>query len=217
MLKVSRFVCGPLENNVYVLEDLDSAKAALVDPGIEPEQVFEYIAQHNLVVELILLTHGHFDHVFSLADAKRRYDAPIAVHSAALPWMTRLTETAYNWGVAGAEPAPPPDIELAGGETLDLAGNPIQVIHTPGHSPGQVAFFTGSDVLVGDTLFKRSVGRWDLPGADGKELEQSIRTKLFALPDETVVWPGHGDPTTIGEEKRFNPFFGEQARLRPKL
>jgi hydroxyacylglutathione hydrolase len=217
MLKVTCHVCGPLENNVYVLEDPDSLKAALVDPGIESEPVFDYIENNKLVVELILLTHGHFDHVFSLAEAKRRYDAPIAVHRAALPWLTRLTETAYNWGIAGAEPAPPPDIELDGGESLDLAGNTIQVIHTPGHSPGQVAFYTGTDVLVGDTLFKRSVGRWDLPGADWDALESSIRDKLFALPDETTVWPGHGEPTTIGEEKRLNPFLGSAARLRPKL
>lgn len=217
MLMVTRMVCGPLQNNVYVLEDRDAGRAALVDPGIEPEPVFEHIEANNLTVELILLTHAHFDHVFSLAEAKRRFDADIAVHSADLHLLSHLVQTAYSWGIPGAESAPPHDIELAGGEVLHVAGSEIQVIHTPGHSPGQVAYFTGGDVLVGDTLFKRSVGRWDLPGADWNELERSIREKLFRLPDDTVVWPGHGEPTTIGEEKRFNPFLGEDARLRPKL
>ena len=217
MLRVESFHCGPLENNIYLLLNEEARTCAVLDPGIDTQKVRDYIEQHALAVEHILLTHAHFDHVFELGEYKEQYQAPIYLHPADLPLLERLPEIAASWDIEGVSAPPKPDVLLEHGQVLEICGMSIEVRHTPGHSPGQVAFIFPGNALVGDTLFHRGIGRWDLPEADYHALERSITTQLYTLPDETVVWPGHGSKTTIGEEKRFNPFIGEGARLLPKL
>ena len=217
MLEVKAFVCGPLENNVYLLVHGGSRQCAVVDPGMQSEAVLDHIAQHELAVKLVLNTHAHFDHTFMNAEFVKRFNAPLALHPADLPLLQRLADSAANWGFAGATPSPEPDILLEHGQTLELAGVPIEVRHTPGHSPGQVAFIASGSALVGDTLFWRGVGRWDLPGGDFETLERSVLEQLYTLPPETKVYPGHGAFTTIGDERRLNPYIGDGARFDPKL
>jgi glyoxylase-like metal-dependent hydrolase (beta-lactamase superfamily II) len=216
VLGIERFVCGPLANNVYLVVSAETRQCAVVDPGMDAEVVLNLIGERGLEVVYILNTHAHFDHTFSNAAFSQATGAPLALHPADLPLLERLVESATGWGFSGGMPSPEPQIELAHGQRLELAGEMLEVRHTPGHSPGQVAFIFQGNALVGDTLFWRGVGRWDLPGADLAQLEHSIRRQLFSLPDETVVWPGHGEQTTIGEEKRFNPYFGDDARFAPK-
>jgi glyoxylase-like metal-dependent hydrolase (beta-lactamase superfamily II) len=207
MLSLKRFVCGPLENNVYLIVTEDQAACALVDPGIAIEAVHDYIEQQGLRVELLLLTHGHFDHAFSLGDCAERYpEAKVMAHEGDEPMLERIVETSSMWGIPGASACPEIGAWLEHGAPVMLAGEPIDVLHTPGHSPGQVAFVFDGNAVVGDTLFRRGIGRYDLPGADFAALRDSILNSLYLLPDDTVVWPGHGPETTIGEEKRENPF-----------
>lgn len=216
MLSVERYVCGPLANNVYLLVCAETRQCAVVDPGMDAEAVLDSIRERGLEVAYILNTHAHFDHIFLNAAFCQATGALLAMHPADLPLLERLVESAAGWGCPGGTPSPRPEIELAHGQRLELAGEMLEVRHTPGHSPGHVAFSFEGNVLVGDTLFWRGVGRWDLPGADLAQLEHSIRQQLFTLQDETVVWPGHGEQTTIGDEKRFNPYFGDDARFIPK-
>ncbi|MBN2081157.1 MBL fold metallo-hydrolase [bacterium] len=217
MLSVERFICGPLQNNVYLLVDDTSNECAVIDPGIDCQVVIEAIRNKSLTTRYILLTHGHFDHVFSLADFKRELGAQVVMHPADEPLIERLSEVSANWGFPGASPAPPPDIELAHGQRLDLGETTIEVRHTPGHSPGQVAFITGGNAFVGDTLFWRGIGRYDLPGSDFAALVRSITEQLYTLPGATIVWPGHGQETTVDEERRLNPYVGDGARFKPQI
>lgn len=217
MISVAQFVCGPLANNVYVIHHEETGDCALVDPAQGSDEAFQFIATHQLTPRFILLTHAHFDHVFELAEAKQRLAVPIALHPADLPFLHQMPETASGWGFGGAQPAPEPEILLTHGQVLNLGGRRIEVRHTPGHSPGQVAFIVGGHALVGDTLFWRGIGRYDLPGSDYNALMRSIEEQLYTLPGETVVWPGHGQETTIEEERRFNPYIGKGARFSPQL
>jgi len=217
MLRIEKFVCGALENNVYLLVAEDSHECAVVDPGMECGAVLRRIEKAGLIARYLLLTHAHFDHVFSVAEFKDSLGAEVVMHRDDLPMLERLVDSAAAWGFSNARPAPAPDIFVEHGQTLDLAGDSLEVRHTPGHSPGQVAYIFGGNAFVGDTLFWHGVGRWDLPGGDFELLKRSIEEQLFTLPGETVVWPGHGESTTIDTERRLNPYIGEGARFIPKL
>ncbi len=214
MLQLRHWVCGPLANNIYLLVNEQQKSCVLFDPGIEIAEVFHYIEDEGLTVERILLTHAHFDHIFSLAEAKRRYGCPIHMHPADEPVRARFVTICENWGFPGAPEPPGIDEPLSHGERLELLGTSCEVRHTPGHAPGQVAFVFAGFVIVGDTLFHRSIGRYDLPGSDPAALIRSIEEQLYTLPDETLVYPGHGAFTKIGEERRFNPYVGEGQRFR---
>jgi glyoxylase-like metal-dependent hydrolase (beta-lactamase superfamily II) len=217
MLKVEQFVCGPLQNNVYVFSSDSGGDCAIVDPAIDSAPALAYINAQGLKPRYILLTHAHFDHVFGLAEVKRQLDAPIALHADDLPMLKQMPDIAASWGFAGAPAPPQPEILVEHGQQLDLGDSRIEVRHTPGHSPGQVAYIIGGHAFVGDTLFWRGIGRYDLPGADYHALMRSIQEQLYTLPGETIVWPGHGQHTTIDEERRLNPYIGEGARFAPQL
>jgi glyoxylase-like metal-dependent hydrolase (beta-lactamase superfamily II) len=206
-----------LQNNVYLVICEETERAAVVDPGIDAEELLEEIARRDLAVDYLLITHGHFDHVYSAARFAEATGAALAIHPADLPLLEHLPDTAASWGFPGAPAAPAPGLLLAHGQRIRLGMHELEVRHTPGHSPGHVAFVAPGHALVGDTLFYRGVGRWDLPGANYDDLERSIREQLYTLPGATVVWPGHGQRTTIGEELRFNPYIGNGARFTPKV
>ncbi len=209
-IEIVRFTCGPFEENPYLLVGPSGQRAALVDPGIGSEPILEAIRSRGLTLHWILNTHGHLDHAGANAFFKERTGAPLAIHAADVPMILRLSRQAAMFGLEASD-SPPPDVLLVEGEAVELDGVPLDVIHTPGHTPGGVCLRFGGRMLVGDTLFQGSVGRTDLPGGSWPTLVASIREKLFRLPDEVVCFPGHGPETTVGDERRTNPFVSDSV------
>jgi glyoxylase-like metal-dependent hydrolase (beta-lactamase superfamily II) len=181
--------------------------AAVIDPGDEGDRILAAVARQGLKVVAILNTHGHFDHVGANAALKAATGAEILIHALDAPMLADLASAGRMFGLR-VENSPPPDRTLADGDRIQVGNLTLEVIHTPGHTPGGVAFYTDSAVFVGDTLFAGSIGRTDLPGGDFDTLIHSIHSRLFTLDDAVKVYPGHMDPTTIGREKRNNPFVG---------
>ena len=190
---------------------MSGRRAMIVDPGIGSEPVWDVVRDRGLSVELIVNTHGHLDHVAGNAFFKRETGAPIAIHAADRPFLDDVSRQGSMFGLS-VEDSPPADCDLVDGVGLEFDGAMFDVIHTPGHTPGGVCLRRGDQMLVGDTLFAGSVGRTDLPGGDWDALIASIREKLFMLPDDVRCLPGHEGETTIGRERRTNPFVGELAR-----
>lgn len=210
MLQIRTVVSRPFDENTYVLWLEGRADALVFDPGMEPDLIFDCLERHGLTPAAILNTHGHADHIAGNGDLVRRWpDAPLLIGELDAPL---LGDAERNLSAPFGMPltSPPADRTLRDGETLCLAGIDMEVRHVPGHSPGHVVFvLTGRSpavVLGGDVLFRGGVGRFDFPGGDGELLFAGIRAKLFALPDDTVVYPGHGPATTTGREKTTNPF-----------
>lgn len=204
-LRVIPILNGQFMQNCYLLAEEGSTDAVIVDPGEAPALFLETAERHGLTIREIWLTHGHIDHVSGVGAVKAATGAPIWMHPADLPLYRNLAQQAGWFGLELDDP-PPIDHELSHGQTLTLGSTSFDVRHTPGHSPGSVCFVTDGTVIGGDVLFQGSVGRVDLPGGDWEQLLSSIRDELFPLADETVVHPGHGPRTTIGAEKRNNPF-----------
>lgn len=205
-MAIKSFVVGPLQTNTYLIIDDESRRAAAVDPGMGSEPVLGYLERQGLTLDYIIDTHGHVDHIFNNAYFKKSTQAKLLIHPEDVFLLEKLVANALLWGMR-ATASPPPDELLEDGQMLLLGNLSFKVIHTPGHSPGGVCLYLDGAVMVGDTLFAGSIGRTDIPGGSLETLLNSVRAKLFALPDETIVYPGHGPSTTIGEEKRFNPFF----------
>ncbi|MGB9836099.1 MAG: MBL fold metallo-hydrolase [Candidatus Saccharicenans sp.] len=198
-------IVGPLETNCYLYFCPETRDCAIIDPGAEAERIFPVVTELNLKPVLILNTHGHVDHIGANVEVKERYHIPIALHSADLPMLEENVQLEFGL-MLGAKPSPPPDRLLADGDEIKIGKTVLKVIHTPGHTPGSVCFYADGLLFSGDTLFCGGVGRTDLPGGSWKQLAQSLRSRVLVLPDETVVLPGHGPKTTIGEEKESNPF-----------
>ncbi|MEK7854390.1 MAG: MBL fold metallo-hydrolase, partial [candidate division NC10 bacterium] len=196
----------------YLLADEVTREAALFDPGMESEAVADVLARERLTVTAIINTHGHFDHVFGNAYFKAKTGAPLLMHRADLDLVKRLEEQSLYFGFR-ATPSPPPDRFLEEGDEVRVGGIRLRVLHTPGHSPGGICLVTDGTAFVGDTLFAGSIGRTDLPGGSAETLLTSIREKLLTLPDDTVIYPGHGPATTIGHERRHNPFLTGRVSL----
>jgi glyoxylase-like metal-dependent hydrolase (beta-lactamase superfamily II) len=202
---------GPLQCNCSILADTDAGEAVVIDPGDEAEKILLALAATRCRAVALLHTHGHFDHIRGAADVKRSTGAAIRIHSADRPLYDRLPQQASYFGLS-AEPPLPPDGGFSDGETIEVGRLRIQVIHTPGHTPGSTCFRLEGEtpiLFAGDTLFRRSIGRTDLWGGDTEMILASIRSKLFTLPPDLRVICGHGPDTTIGEERRENPFVNE--------
>jgi hydroxyacylglutathione hydrolase len=202
---------GPLDNNTYLLVCEETRETAVVDVGFEPEAVLEAIRRLALDVRLLLNTHAHYDHVAGMRAVQQAAGGEYWLHPADRPLLDHLSEQGAAFGLPAAE-APRPVHDLAHGQSIAFGRVRLEVIHTPGHSPGGVCFRAGDELWCGDTLFAGSVGRTDLPGGSFETLEHSIRTRLFVLGDAVRAHPGHGPETTIGHERIHNPFVGEQAR-----
>ncbi len=212
-LRVHGLRLGPLENNSYLLVDEATRATAVVDVGFEPERVLAELERDSLPVAMLLLTHAHYDHVCGMRVVQRRHPAPCGLHPGDRPLLEVLSVQGSAFGFPPAEP--PEDVrDLEDGERIELGESAIEVIHTPGHSPGGVCFRCGEDLLVGDTLFAGSIGRTDLPGGSFEQLERSIRSRLFTLGDALRCHTGHGPTTTIGAERRANPFVGDEVARR---
>jgi len=207
---IERFTLGPFAENTYLLTGPSGRVAALVDPGIDSEGLLDVLRERDLSLEWIVNTHGHLDHVACNAFFKRETGASLIIHPADRPLLEHAAEQGRMFGVE-IEPSPAPDAWFDEGTPLRFDGAEIEVIHTPGHSPGGVCLRLGDRVLVGDTLFEGSIGRTDLVGGNLDELLGSIRDKLFRMPEQTVCYPGHGAETTIAEERRNNPFVSDRV------
>jgi len=189
----------------------------LVDPGIDIEPVLEYIEQQKLQLEKILLTHAHMDHIYGLAEAKRRFAAPIYMHPDEEPVLASFRTICEDWGIPDEGDPPPADHDLVHGEELRLLGTSCEVRHTPGHTPGQVVFVFDGFAIVGDALFTNNSKGVDIPGSDVKAQRQSIEDELYSLPNETTIYPGHGEFTCIGDERRLNQKSKEAISRKPRV
>ena len=187
-----------------------AGKAAVVDPGFEAQVVLDVVREEKLELEWIVNTHGHLDHVAGNKLFKEATGAPIVLHPEDEPFLSSVARQGMMFGVE-AEDSPPSDVAFVEGEPFVLDGVAFDVLHTPGHSPGSVSLVLDGHAIVGDTLFAGSIGRTDLPGAVHDDLIEAIRTKLFALPGETICYPGHGPATTVARERATNPFVSDRA------
>ncbi len=215
MLEVVPIPNGQFAENCYLLWDPSAPETVIVDPGEEPERFLAAAAARDRVISAIWLTHAHLDHIQGVGDVRAATGAPVYLHPADRELYQSLPQQGLWFGQR--LPAPPaPDHWLAHGQRLPLGRVEFEVRHTPGHSPGHVCFVGPGTVLAGDVLFEGSIGRSDLPGGDFETLLASIRRELLTLPDDTVVHPGHGPATTIGRERRSNPFLIEaEGQSRP--
>ena len=204
-MKYETLVVGALETNCYLVYCPENMECAVVDPGAESEEIFRLITKKGLKPIIVLNTHGHVDHVGANRDIKERFNIPLCIHSADKPMLEKSQHSELALFLE-AKDSPAPDRLLKEGDKIRIGKSFLEVIHTPGHSPGSVSFLGDGFILSGDTLFSGGVGRTDFPGGSWKELENSIKNKILTLPDETIILPGHGPSTTVGQEKASNPF-----------
>ncbi|MBI5367705.1 MAG: MBL fold metallo-hydrolase [Planctomycetes bacterium] len=200
---------GPFVMNAYLVGSEASGDAVLIDAGDEIDRLLALAKKKKLSIKAILSTHGHIDHVAGAAECRRKTGARHWLHRLDVPWLENLGQQAAMFGLAAPEPGVV-DEHPEEGKLLSVSDLSFKVLHVPGHTQGHVAYVLGDQAWVGDCLFAGSIGRTDLPGGDTEQLLTSIRTKLLPLGDEVVAWPGHGPRTTMGRERRTNPFVGEE-------
>lgn len=207
MIKILQLPLGPLQTNCYLLGCEETMQAAIIDPAWNGRAIAATADEQGWEITHILLTHSHFDHIGGLADLKSVTHAPIYIHPDAIPMLQAATMQAALYQMHIPAP-PPPDEMLHEGQTLTVGKCTLRVLYTPGHAPGHVSFYIPEHGVLfsGDVLFQNSIGRTDLPGGDYHTLIRTIQRELLSLPDETHVLSGHGPATTIGEERRNNPF-----------
>lgn len=209
---IDTIMVGPLDVNCYVFGCESHKTCAVIDPGDSAERIMEKAGARGYKVAMIINTHAHADHTGANGKLKAMTGALIHIHEddariLTHPSMSDMSE------YLGIEPSPAADVLLKDGSTLTPCPCvELAVIHTPGHSPGGICVLHGKTLFSGDTLFRFSIGRSDLPGGDGRTLVKSIADRLFTLPDDVAVYPGHGEPTTIGEERKYNPFLAGERR-----
>jgi hydroxyacylglutathione hydrolase len=204
-MKYEMVVVGALETNCYLVYCEESSECAVVDPGAEPERIIRQISSLELEPVILIDTHGHVDHVGANKDIKEKYDIPLCIHSLDSRMLDNILATTMGLFL-GAKKSPEPDRFLEDGELIPIGKSHLKVIHTPGHSPGSISLSGDGFLLSGDLLFCGGVGRTDLPGGSWSVLEDSIRKRIFTFPDNTIVLPGHGPSTSVGQEKSANPF-----------
>jgi len=198
---VKRLVVGSLSANCYIVEVESKGEGMVIDPGGNAGEINRAITDAGLKITVIVLTHGHSDHIASLRDVQDRTGAEVAIHNEDADFL----ETSSQFGISYRTPHPA-DRLLHEGDTIDIGGMSFKVIHTPGHTPGSICLLSSNKVFTGDTLFYKGIGTTLMPGSSRHQLLESIKTRLMVLPDDTIVYPGHGRETTIGAERRDNPY-----------
>ena len=212
-MDVRMFTVGPVQENCFLFRREDSERALVVDPGDDAERILKPVRELGLTVEAILVTHCHFDHIGAVAPVAEATGAPVYCPEIEVPVLADIMAF-VPWPGFGPYESYEADETVSGGETLDLAGLELDVIFTPGHSPGHVTYSVRGEeaIFSGDVLFQGSVGRTDLPGGDWATLLESIRSLVDSHPPETTVYPGHMGITNLGSERATNPFLAELAR-----
>ena len=207
-------VVGPIQANCYVLGCERTKEAAVIDPGGDVDKILMTLAKDKLRCVYIINTHGHFDHTGDNKRLKEVTGAKLVIHRADAPMILDQGSSGSLWGME-VEDSPPPDLYVEERDVITFGDISLQVIHTPGHSPGGISLLSNKMVFVGDTLFAGSIGRTDLPGGDYETLIRNVKEKIFPLGDDVVIYPGHGPKTTVGREKRSNPFFASGGARWP--
>lgn len=202
---IKRFMVGAIETNCYVVSCPDTREAVVIDPGDYDPSLAAYLEQQDLVVKYIINTHSHFDHTGGNKKVKDATGAPLLIHRAEAGMLPRINLLALMFGLK-VDKSPQADGFLAEGDEVKFGNISLNVLETPGHSPGSITLYADNVAFVGDTLFAGSIGRTDLPGGSYDRLIQSITGKIVPLGDDTVVYSGHGPETTVGREKQYNPF-----------
>ncbi|RMG58428.1 MAG: MBL fold metallo-hydrolase [Deltaproteobacteria bacterium] len=197
---------SPFLENTYVFGKKSTKECVIIDPGDEPDRILRTVNFLGLTVKYILLTHGHLDHVAGCGKVRKETGARVGIHRLDEEMFVNASRQGYILGFP-AQDQDPPDFYLEDGDVVTLGDLDISVIHTPGHTRGGVCFLCGDVLFSGDLLFAGSIGRTDLPGGSYETLIRSVVERVFTLPDETLVFPGHGPRTSVGVEKRYNPFF----------
>ncbi len=210
-IEIVTVVVGPFQQNCRIVKDRSTGEALIIDPGDEADHILEVARQHDAEVVKILCTHAHLDHAGAVEPLKRVLGVPFALHGADFPILEALGESGRRWGIPGIE-TPAVEENLEGVDSLPFAGGEIQVLHAPGHTPGGVIFLFGKEGMFGDTLFRLSVGRTDL-GGNAQVYARTLQDVVLALDDDVVVHCGHGPSTTIGVERRENPFLNGQIAI----
>ncbi|MGR9049376.1 MBL fold metallo-hydrolase [Halobacillus faecis] len=205
MKKITRLPLGPIATNAYIIHE--NNKALVIDPGGDFEKLQNYLQERKLEVIAVLLTHAHFDHIGAVDAVRDAYEAPVYIHASEAEWLGDPEKNGSALFGLGKITARPADYYFETGQ-MQIGDFPFEVRHTPGHSPGSVSFVFRNQrlTIAGDTLFQRGIGRTDLPGGSREVLEKSIREQLFPLRNDMRIFPGHGQPTTVGEEREENPF-----------
>jgi glyoxylase-like metal-dependent hydrolase (beta-lactamase superfamily II) len=211
-MNINTIIVGQLEVNCYIVTDGQSPDALIIDPGDDHERIAEYIDRHGLKPTAIVLTHAHYDHVCATGDLHKIYGIPIIMHEDEKATYEATKKLCISWGFSPDDF--PPDFQtVREGDKIAAGSLLLEVIHTPGHTPGCICLYGSGTLFTGDTLFKGSIGRTDLPGGNTNKLMVSLK-KLIALPPDTRVLCGHGEETTIGRELKSNPYLNEKSRLK---
>ena len=208
-------VVGPLQCNCYIVGDPGTKEAIVIDPGDDADRLAASLASRNLTVTAIVATHAHFDHIVAAERLRALTGAPFYLHAEDKPLLAWMQESGRLF--LGMDLPPPPEVDTAAreGDRWVAGSVGLEIIHTPGHSPGSISLVADSGVFSGDTLFAGSIGRTDLPGGDMHALLDAVRDKLFRLDQELAVYPGHGPSTTLAAEREHNPFVGRQSGMWP--
>jgi len=204
MLTLKTVVVGPLTTNCYVVGCDETKKAAIIDPGAEPNRILQTVTENALKPEFIINTHGHIDHISANAAVKEKTGSPILIHKDDA-WLLTPKNDNFNMFFPQSKPSPPPDRLLEEGDLIKFGKVALRVIHTPGHTPGGICLSYQKVLFTGDTLFAGGIGRSDLAGGSEKALMNSIRSKILAFDDGVTIYPGHGSSSTVGHERRYNP------------
>ncbi len=205
-MRIETVVVGPLEVNCYIVWDEKSKEGIVIDPGSEGKRIQRIVEVEGVNLKYIVNTHGHVDHIGANKDLKEAFpEAELLIHEKDIP-LLRNALNSFIAPMVGAKASPEPDRTIDEGDTIEFGEISLKVIHTPGHTAGSICLYTEGIIFTGDTLFAGSVGRVDLPGSEPEKLIPSIKEKILVYPDDTVVLPGHGPQSTVGQERRYNPF-----------
>lgn len=209
IFKIRKVTVGPLETNCYLLINENTNNAIVVDPGWDSDKIIRVLRDTH--IKYIIATHGHFDHVSAVKKLRESKGGAFMIHKLDLEILSHARISSYLFLGANIDEPPSPDIILEDEVEVEFEELKLKIIHTPGHSPGSISIYIKelNSLLSGDTLFRDSVGRTDIPGGSWEELKNSLRKLLQNLPDTTVIYPGHGPETTVGREKSINPFVNE--------